>query len=315
MRVLILKLSSMGDIVHTLPALSDAARAVPGIRFDWVAEEAYAQIPSWHPRVRRVIPVALRRWRTRLLQKTTYAECREFGRALRRTKYDCTIDAQGLLKSAVLSKMVDSPGCGMDYSSARESLAAFFYRHKFRVSKTLHAIERIRQLFALSLNYALPGGEPDYGIARTRGGSQGNYLVLVHGSARAEKKWPLPHWKKLVQIIGTHGYRVKLPWGNERELAEARMMASAHASAEVLPSMNLDSLRKVIQNATAMAACDTGLAHLGAALERPLTVMYSTTDPRLIGTRGRRAQRHLRARTLESISPEQVWQNLRPLLP
>ena len=103
MRVLLVKTSSLGDVIHTLPALTDAQRAIPGIQFDWVVEEGFAEIPAWHPAVAQVIPVAIRRWRKHPLQTLRSGEWRRFKARLRETHYDLVIDAQGLLKSAWLT--------------------------------------------------------------------------------------------------------------------------------------------------------------------------------------------------------------------
>ena len=128
MRVLLIKTSSLGDVIHTLPALTDAARAIPGIRFDWVVEEGFAEIPAWHPAVDAVIPVAIRRWRKKPLQAVRSGEWSNFKRRLRETQYDLVIDAQGLLKSAWLTRYARAEVVGLDKSSAREPLAARFYQ-------------------------------------------------------------------------------------------------------------------------------------------------------------------------------------------
>ena len=126
MRVLVIKTSSLGDVIHALPALTDAARAIPGIRFDWVVEEGFAEIPTWHPAVDKVIPVAIRRWRKNLWQTFKSGEWRRFKQRIQSTKYDLVIDAQGLLKSAWLTRYVRAPVAGFDKNSAREPIAARF---------------------------------------------------------------------------------------------------------------------------------------------------------------------------------------------
>ena len=148
----------MGDVIHTLPALTDAQRAIPGIRFDWVVEEGFAEIPTWHPAVDQVIPLALRRWRKNLRAAWRSGEFGAFRQRLREGQYDLCIDAQGLLKSAVFSPYVNAPVAGLDRASAREPLASLFYQHRFSVAWRQHAVERVRQLFAHSLGYTLPDG-------------------------------------------------------------------------------------------------------------------------------------------------------------
>ncbi len=168
MRVLLIKTSSLGDVIHTLPALTDAARAIPGIRFDWVVEESFAEIPSWHPAVDRVIPVAVRRWRKSLARAWLSGEWRRFTRSLVEKRYDATIDAQGLLKSAILSRYATVPVHGLDKHSAREPLAARFYTDRHTVAWGRHATERVRELFAKALGYPVPTTPLDYGLDRSR---------------------------------------------------------------------------------------------------------------------------------------------------
>ncbi len=157
MRVLVVKTSSMGDVLHTLPALTDAMQAMPDIRFDWVVEEGFAQIPSWHPAVERVLPVAIRRWRKAWFSAPISAERRAFRDALRAVRYDAVIDAQGLVKSAALvTRLARGIKHGMDWQTAREPLASLFYNRRHPIAKAQHAVERTRELFAKSLGYVKP---------------------------------------------------------------------------------------------------------------------------------------------------------------
>ena len=167
MRVLIVKTSSMGDVLHTLPALTDAQQAIPGIQFDWVVEEGFAQIPSWHSAVDRVIPVAIRRWRKAWFSAPIKAERKAFRDAVRLQQYDAIIDAQGLVKSAALvTRLARGVKHGMDWSTAREPLASLFYNRKHHIAKQQHAVERTRELFAKSLGYVKPQSQGDYAIAQ-----------------------------------------------------------------------------------------------------------------------------------------------------
>ena len=167
MRVLIVKTSSMGDVLHTLPALTDAMRAIPGIRFDWVVEEGFAQIPSWHEAVDRVIPVAIRRWRKAWFSAPIKAERKAFRDAVQAENYDVIIDAQGLVKSAALvTRLAHGIKHGMDWQTAREPLASLFYNRRHHIARQQHAVERTRELFAKSLGYAKPESQGDYAIAQ-----------------------------------------------------------------------------------------------------------------------------------------------------
>lgn len=330
MRVLVVKLSSLGDVIHTLPALSDAAAALPGIRFDWVIEEGFAEIPRWHRAVDTVIPVALRRWRKRPLRDLRGPQARRAHRALRDQRYDAVIDAQGLIKSAFIARLVDAPRFGLDWHSARERLAASVYHHPIRVPRDLHAIERTRMLFARALGYSPPANPADYGVRvemLSDAGDQHADLVFFHGTARAEKLWPEEHWRELASLAVERGYTVYLPWGTTAEQQRAQRVAAranagrASGAVQVLPTLTLSQLAGLLRRARGAVAVDTGLGHLCAALDVPTVSLYGPTSSRLIGTFGRH-QVHLQssdgsavaAAEMASLTPLQVWDALQPLL-
>ena len=296
MRVLVVKTSSLGDVLHTLPALTDATQRLPEIRFDWVVEEAFVEVPAWHAAVDRVIPVALRRWKHRPLQVLRAGEPQAAVRQLRRQRYDLVLDAQGLLKSAVIARFARGMRVGLDRNSAREPVAAHAYRRKFAVPRKQHAVQRVRQLFAAALDYELPAAAPDYGI-RQRFSGQGRedrYLVFLHGTTWPTKHWPEAYWCELAQLAAAQGLQVKLPWGNTAERQRAERIAAVHAAVEVLPRMSLGELAALIASARGVVGVDTGLVHLAAALGTPCITLYGSTDPGLIGTLGE-AQLHLQA--------------------
>ncbi|MCF7201094.1 lipopolysaccharide heptosyltransferase I [Pseudomonas oligotrophica] len=294
MRVLLIKTSSLGDVIHTLPALTDAQRALPGIQFDWVVEEGFAEIPAWHPAVAQVIPVAIRRWRKHPLQTWRSGEFRRFKARLRETRYDLVIDAQGLLKSAWLTRYVKAPVAGLDRDSARELLAARFYDRAYAVAREQHALERVRQLFAQALGYALPAGRGDYGLDRSRLAipSEEPYLLFLHGTTWPSKHWPEASWRELAERMSAFGWAIRLPWGNAEEKARAERIASGLPQVAVLPKLNLAGVAGVIAGARACVAVDTGLGHLAAALDVPCISLYGPTLPGRVGAYGR-AQVHL----------------------
>ena len=294
MRVLLIKTSSLGDVIHSLPALTDAARAIPGIQFDWVVEEGFAEIPTWHPAVAQVIPVAIRRWRKHLWQTLKNGEWRRFKRRLGETRYDLVIDAQGLLKSAWLSRYVKAPVAGLDRASAREPLASRFYDRTYAVPRDQHALERVRQLFAQALDYPLPAGLGDYGLDRKQlaDAAAQPYLLFLHGTTWASKHWPETYWRRLAERMDGLGWAIRLPWGNEVEKARAERLAAGLAHAAVLPRLNLAGVAKVIAGARACVAVDTGLGHLAAALDVPCVSLYGPTLPGRVGAYGR-GQVHL----------------------
>jgi len=326
-RVLLIKTSSLGDVVHTLPALTDAQRAIPGIQFGWVVEEGFAEIPAWHPAVAQVIPVAIRRWRKSLWQTLRSGEWRRFKARLRETRYDLVIDAQGLLKSAWLTRYVKAPVAGLDRDSAREPLASRFYDRRYAVPRDQHALERVRQLFAQALGYELPQGIGDYGLDRAQLATPGEepYLLFLHGTTWPSKHWPEAYWRELAERMSAFGWAIRLPWGNAEEKARAERIAEGIAGASVLPRLNLGGVAKVVAGARACVAVDTGLGHLAAALDVPSISLYGPTLPGRVGAYGR-SQVHLCASgpdagkgdrvkpCFDDLLPERVASELKALL-
>jgi heptosyltransferase-1 len=298
MRVLLIKMSSMGDVIHTLPALTDAGKHFKDITFDWVVEENFAEIPSWHPRVDKVIPVAIRRWRKNIFSSNTRREIRELQKTLRETSYDLIIDAQGLFKSIWIALLAKGPLCGLDYHSAREPLTSLFYPRKFSASWKLHAVTRLRSLFSQALNYSLPETVADYGIDRKRFTDEKenqNNLIFLHGTTWPTKHWPEKYWIALANIANENGFSVKLPWGNAEEKERAERIAANCQSVNVLPRLSLKEIANVLAEAKAVISVDTGLGHLAAALNVPTITVYGPTDPVLTGTMGK-SQIHLSAK-------------------
>ncbi|MBP8030281.1 MAG: lipopolysaccharide heptosyltransferase I [Pseudomonadales bacterium] len=316
-RVLVIKTSSMGDVIHALPAISDACVAFPDIQFDWVVEEAFAEIPAWHAGVDKVIPVAIRRWRKNILKFIGSDEWHIFRTSITRQQYDFVIDAQGLIKSAFLARFANGIICGYHKNSAREPLASIAYQRKVTVAKDQHAVERIRELFAKTLGYDKPQSAPDYGVDRLRFGAQAEppYVLFLHGTTRADKHWPDEYWQTLCRLLCDAGMNVRLPWWTDAEHRRARMIAETHPRAEVLPRTHLAGMAATIACAQAVVAVDTGLGHLAAALAVPTLSLYGPTSPRLIGAYGPN-QFHLCAQdftrsSAPSVKPE-IFASLTP---
>lgn len=295
MRVLLIKTSSLGDVIHSLPALTDAAQAIPGIQFDWVVEEGFAEIPAWHPAVAEVIPVAIRRWRKQLLQTWRSGEWRRCKARLRAGQYDLVIDAQGLLKSAWLTRYSQAAVAGLDSDSAREPIASRFYDRRYVVPREQHAVERVRQLFAQALGYVLPNTVGDYGLDRSTMAGEASaepYVLFLHGTTWASKHWPEADWRALAEHLNARGMAVRLPWGNPAEQDRAERIAAGLEYVSVLPPLNLRGVAAVIAGARACVAVDTGLGHLAAALDVPCISLYGPTLPGKVGAYGR-GQIHL----------------------
>jgi heptosyltransferase-1 len=339
MRVLVVKTSSLGDVVHTLPALTDAAAALPGVRFDWVVEEAFAEIPAWHPAVERVIPIALRRWRKGWARALSSGEIGRFRSELRRERYDLIIDAQGLIKSTLVARQAYGVRAGYDRVSAREPLAAWGYDRRLSVARGQHAIARVRQLFAQALGYVLPETGPDFGLAGAELGAKGSSpvthhgptLLFLHGTTWPTKHWPLNYWAELIDLANGQGLEVLLPWGNDEEKARAENLAADAADAWVLPPMGLAGLAREFRQAAGVVGLDSGLSHLAAALGAPGVTLYGPTRTELTGVVGDRHRNlavdfacapclrrfcnyqgaaAVQPACFETLAPQRVWQAL-----
>ena len=336
MRILVVKTSSLGDVIHALPALTDAARAIPGLRADWLVEQAFAEIPGWHPAVDTVIPVAVRRWRKQPLALKRDPLWQAFRQTLRTRCYDLIIDAQGLAKSAALAWFANGPVAGFDFGSVRERLAAISYRHRYPVARDQHAVRRQRELFAKALGYAVPETAADYGLAGQRQPSAQPALLFFHGTTWASKHWPETYWNLLAARAVAEGYQVWLPWGSDLEKARAERIARSGEGIQVLPRSSLSELAGRLRHVHGVVAVDTGLGHLAAALGVPSVSIYGATNPALTSTHGA-GQLHLAAQfacapclrrecnykgtsavtpaCYETVSPERVWQTLAGQLP
>lgn len=289
----------MGDVFHTFPALSDAQAAIPGLEVDWVVEKSFAEIPSWHPAVINVFAIELRKWRKSLLSRQTRQQINTFFAEVNKQQYDLIIDAQGLLKSVWVSRKIKAPIYGMDWQSVREPLASLFYQHKISVAKEQHAIWRLRELFSKALSYDLSNDKPIvYGLDTTlwtkpellvEQFSDNDYAVFLHGTTWDTKYWPEAYWVELLQSLVQQSIKVVLPWGNDEEKQRALRIASHVKSYQAwVPEqmLSLNVIAKILKFAKAVVSVDTGLSHVAAALDVPMTVLYRVTDPKLIGADG-----------------------------
>lgn len=293
MRVLIVKVSSLGDVIHTLPAVTDAQRARKDIQFDWVVEENFVEVPSWHPAVDNVIPVALRRWRRNIFKTYMNHEFRAFKRELQGVHYDLVIDAQGLIKSGLISRLSKGLTIGLSNRTIREPFATLFYNKVYSVPWTEHAVDRVRQLFSRALQYEYDPKRIDYGIDMGRIDSavgiadkKDRQVVFLHGTTWQTKHWPENYWRQLAHISTQAGYKVLLPWGTPEEKQRAEYIAQGNAQVEVLDKQTLSGLATYIQQSDGVIAVDTGLGHLAAALAKPTVSLYGPTNPGLTGTFG-----------------------------
>jgi heptosyltransferase-1 len=293
----------MGDVIHLLPAVTDLINNIPNPIIDWVVEESFVDIPKIHPGVNHIIPVSIRRWRKNLYNKKTWAEIKLFIAKLRSEKYDYVIDAQGLLKSAVIARLAvlnklsnnnASSIHGFDQNSARGQYLSWFYNKKYNVKKNQHAVHRLKDLFAQIFDYK-NNTNVDYGINISNLNPEfinHPYLVFLHCTTWESKKWPESHWQKLIKHALASGYRVKLNSGNQDELEQAKSIVAGlnldniNNLVEIMPPTSIANLIKIITNSAGVVCVDTGLGHLAAALDKPGVGIYGSTNPVLTAILG-----------------------------
>lgn len=296
-RILIVKTTSMGDVIHALPAIQDILQHFPDAKIDWLVEENFADIPRLHPHVHQIFNVAIRRWRRHLFRLKTWCEIKAVRKAVGVQHYDAVIDVQGLVKSASISCWANGPRYGYDAQSIREPFASRFYQHTYAISYQQHAVTRIRTLVALSLGYPVPQELPDYGlqngqVAHTALPAELSlptiFWVALHATSRDSKLWPETDWVALGKHYAAQGLSMCLPWASATEKARAERIAQQVPIAQVLPKLGLQALAKVISQAQFAVGVDTGLSHLAAALDVPVVALYTDTDPALTGVAGGR---------------------------
>ncbi len=286
-RLLIVKTSSMGDIVHALPVVSDILRHHPGAVIDWLVEAPFAAIPQLHPSIHRVLPMAWRKWRGQLLSASTWRAMRELRRSLRDGRYDLVLDLQGLLKSALWARQTGAPVVGYDRCGAREPLAAWAYQRTAAVPWTLHAVQRCRLLAAAHLGYAAPTDAPDFGIRAPTPTwmPRATYAVLIPNASRREKLWPERNWVAVGRRFQSLGWMPVVLWGRDDEQTLAERIA-ASCEGDVPPFLSVGEMAAMLAGARHVVGLDTGFTHLAAALGRPTLGIYCDHEPGQAGVTG-----------------------------
>jgi heptosyltransferase-1 len=304
-RILIVKLSSLGDVVHAMAAVQDIRRALPKAQIDWVVERAFAPLVARCEGVQRIIPCALRQWRKNLLSSQTRREWSAFKAELQHEAYDTVIDLQGLTKSALVSWLAQTRVCGLRFGMANrtegsgyEAPTRWVADRAIALDPHVHAVQRARLVCAEALGYALEG-EARFGLrpgtqavpqAQARAlhkllahpGAAANpfaprksVVVLVHGTSRADKEWPLDHWIALGQRLNHSGFCVALANGSAAEKATSEQIAAELADAWVWPGMPLDALVDTMAHCAGVIGVDSGLSHIAVALGLPHVQIYN----------------------------------------
>jgi heptosyltransferase-1 len=288
-RILFVKLSSLGDVVHNFPAITDLAEHCPGAHVAWAVEEAYVDLVRLHPAVSEAIPVTLRSLRRNLLRPSEWSRLAKARRAVRSGGWHYVVDTQGLLKSSTIARWAGRPVFGLDRKSAREPMAARFYDVGIPVRKNLHAVERNRRMVGEVFGYA-PSSPARYGLAPPQGllpwAPAERYAVLLHAASRPAKRWPDERWIALGRLLDEHGYATVFPGGTDEELGRAARLAGEVPNAIAAPRMSLHDAAILLGHAAGVVGVDTGLTHLAVALGVPTFGIYCATDPLLTGLHG-----------------------------
>ncbi|MEE2735840.1 MAG: lipopolysaccharide heptosyltransferase I [Pseudomonadota bacterium] len=282
MKILIVKLSSLGDVVHTLPLVSDILKHHSGAVIDWVVEDQFSDIPAMHQGVSTVISVAMRRWRKNCFSSRSWIELWRFLKLLRTKKYDLIIDGQGLIKSALIASIARGPAGGLGFHSSRELISSIFYKIRVEIKGEFHAIVRLRILGAKLLGYSFSSAI-DFGLVHCHK-METKSVMFFHGTTWPSKFLPEKTWIRLSELAIRDGFQVLVPSANDAELERARRIVSR--GGEVLPKLTINELVKKVKGCAGIITIDTGLGHLAQALGVPTVALFGPTDPKLTGIFG-----------------------------
>ena len=328
LRILLVKTSSLGDVIHNLPVVCDIHAHLPGSIVDWVCETPYADLLALHPGVRRAVPISLRHLKKNFFSANAWREFLESKRGIGRKRYDFIIDSQGLLKSAGIAACAHGMRGGYAWDSAREPLASCFYQRRVSVAKNQHAVVRNRKLVAQVLGFPI-SDEFEYGLRVSNISSPwlqaGRYAVFLHATSRTDKMWPDADWVVLGRRLGAQGLRIVLPWGPEEEKNASARLAVSIPEALVAPSLTLTEAALLLSGAALVVGVDTGLAHLAVALGAPTIGIYGATRTELTGLlggthKGKNARTHAESHAVnlggagKAPDVEIVWQTAQKLV-
>jgi heptosyltransferase-1 len=283
LNILLVKLSSLGDVVQTMPVVADILAVHPEAQIDWVVEEAFAPLVARVEGLRRVIPIALRRWKKSWFASDTKKEWIAFKANLRAEDYDAVIDCQGLTKSALVARLASLTGHGLRGSFANKSEACgyewpvkFLLPHNQAMPKRIHAIARTRLLASKLLGYEVKGLPkivfkelPKLEVASCK-------IMLTHGTTRSDNEWALKNWQALASRLIAAGGQIALPHANDSELALCQAIKKTNEDEiEILPRMGLPALLDAMAACQGVIGVDSGLSHMAVALGLPHVQIFS----------------------------------------
>ena len=288
-KILIIKMSSMGDVLHALPVLADIKNAFgKQTQIDWVVEPNYASLLAQHPLINQVYPLPLRKYKN-TFKRFNNPNTKKLKQLLRQQSYDVVLDLQGLLKSAIVSRWAKAPVYGYNKKSIREPLASYFYQHKFQVDKSEHAITRMRELTANALSYTLPNTLPDYRLNTYKASAQDvkSNIILFPFTTWQSKHWPKHHWQSCIKLL-SENYNIYIAWGSDEEHKQATEFIAHQSHCQLTPQLNIKQMQQFLLNMHAFIGVDTGFAHLATAMDIPGIVLMGPTDKHRSGPLGER---------------------------
>jgi heptosyltransferase-1 len=296
-KILLVKLSSLGDVLHNLQIVWDLRARLPDAQIDWVVEEGYVHLlepllsKDGSRGIDRIIPFGLRRWKKNLFKLASWKEFFAFRRALQSTTYDVLIETQGLIKSAIVCSLAKKSSnavvAGLANAtefSGYEPLARTLYNQSVQVPTQCHAVDRSRWVMCSALDWPLigRGDAPQFypasfvqEISRSLiEGLKSPYVLCFHSTAREAKRWSNENWVTLGKELSAKGYQLVFPWGSPSEKAISELLASQIPNALVPPAFSIEKAFSVITGAALIVGVDTGLTHLAAVLNKPTVEIY-----------------------------------------
>ena len=279
MRIAIVRLSALGDIVNTAVVLQIIHNYYPNAQIDWFVEEAFAPILQNHPLIHEVIPIPLKR-----LKKTkSFSLLKEMIHTLKsREHYDHIIDAQGLLKSAIVASFLPGQVHGFDRKSAREGIASWFYATTSSIPYEISVIRRNVMVITQALNIPYSDSlieQKGPVFNTTSSPSEAKRIALVIGASWPSKCYPKEQFALLCDLLP---YPCHLIWGSFAEYDDAQWIANHTSNAFVSPKMSLTQLVDFVAGCTLTIGNDTGPTHIAWAMNRPSITLFGPTNERMI---------------------------------
>ena len=281
MKIAIVKLSAMGDIVHAMVALQFIKKKYPNIQLDWVVEKAFIGVLQDNPHIDNILPVELK-----AIKKNKLAIFKEIKRVKKYAKanYDLVIDAQGLLKSAIVAKLLGKKAAGFNRNSIREKVASWFYNIGVDIDYAANTIDRNAKVLGEPLGVEITpqmilNKEPflffkESEIYKSYLSSDKKNIIFVIGSTWESRNYPKEKFAALADILQEN---VLIVWGDKQEREKAEWIAQNSSFAFVMPKLNLNELKALIASADLVIGNDTGPTHMAWGLNIPSITLFGPT--------------------------------------